>query len=1060
MKTSKRIALTIKTKEPMGIGDKLCYAKGTDVLTTKGWKPVEQITIEDICYTLNSKDIIELHNPTQIYTYATGGEMYELLSQQVDLRVTVNHNLYVQLRGRKNFELVQASEAIGKRVRHKKDGTWRGQTPEFFELPLLESLKEGKGYKQAQKASCRHTPIPMMAWLEFLGIFLANGSATICVRKDRNNSKEYIVSLASEKGQKHSISGDQYSWIKSVIESCGFSYHESPKYLRITSKQLTIYLKRFGHALNKYIPQEIFTYGKDAVAQLLKGLLGCDGAKTNSGSILYTTVSKQLAEDVQRLCLHNGWSANIKERPPAEDHDTWHLRYNVQIVRSKNQPQVNHGHVKTQKGQSEKLFISEEPVYGITIPNHILYVRRNGKPVWSGNSGKFGNKGVVAKIIPDDQMIQDEQGRPIDVILTSAGVVSRINPGQVLEAVAGKVAYKTGKPILIENFSGKDNIKWAKDLLKQNGLKDKETVFDPMTNKKIPGVLVGRSHLLKLFKSTDTNYAARNIAEYDVNQQPTRGGVEGSKSLGKMEFDALVAHNARNFLQESSTLKSQKNDEYWKALQLGYPTPPPKSSFAYDKFLNMLHGSGVRVDRQGQYMSLAPLTDGDIKDLSSGEIKEPKIVRAKDLAPEPGGLFDPAITGGLQGTKWSHIELAEPIVSPVFKEPARRLLGMTTAAFDTALSEHGGAHIKKELAKINLDTREKELLEEMKGKHADKLDGHVKQIKYIRALKKFGLTPDNAYVISRVPVVPPTIRPVLPGKGGQDVMYGDINPLYRDLLYVNNQFKEVKGVKELEDEKKKLRPVLQQAVGAVFGTEDPITSKSKARGHKGFLTYISGVTSPKTGYFQSKVVSKTQDVSGRGTVVPDNTLGMDEVGVPEDMLWGMYEKFVIRKLVLKGYPALEAQKLVEERSFAAREELMREVKERPVILNRAPTLHRYNMVGAFAVPVLGKTLRANPFMEKAMSMDYDGDTLMLHAPVGPKSVEEVKGMTLSNLLFSDKSKSDLLVFPQHESIMGVAHASQAKDIGGKVHKFKSKAEAMKAYHDGKITLGTAVEIEG
>ncbi len=695
----------------------------------------------------------------------------------------------------------------------------------------------------------------------------------------------------------------------------------------------------------------------------------------------------------------------------------------------------------------------------VKTPKRIAITVKTREPMGIGDklAGRYGNKGVVSEIVPDEQMIQDESGAPVDVLMTSAGVVSRTNPAQIIETAVGKVAEKTGKHITVENLTGRDNVQWAKDMLKKHKIKDKEVMFDPKTGKKIPGVFVGRQYILKLMKSTDTNYSARGLGSYDVNQQPTKGGVASAKALGKMEFDALIGHNARNVLREAATIKSQKNDEYWKAVQLGYPTPPPKAAFAYDKFLGMLTGAGVKVHREGNRLSLAPLTDKAVKEMSSGEIKEPKLIRAKGFQPEQGGLFDPALTGGLTGSKWAHINLAEPIVSPVFRDPARRLLGLTNPELDKLLEDKGGAHVQKELAKIDPATREKELLKSMKKKSASNLDGEVKQVKFLRALQSQGLRPDEAAIISKVPVVPPVFRPILPGKGGQEIIYGDINPLYRDLIYTNNQMKDVKKSKLLPGEEKRLRPTLNSAVGAVYGVNDPVTAKSKARGHKGFLTYISGVNSPKQGYFHSKLMKRTQDVAGRGTIVPDSTLGMDEVGLPEDMLWTMYDKFLVKKLVQNGYSALEANQMVQDRAPAASDILRRESLERPVIINRAPTLHRYSMIGAFPKMVPGKTIRVNPFVEEGMNADYDGDTMMIHVPVGNKAVDEAKQMTLSSMLYSDKSRNDLLVFPQHEAIMGVAHAA-ALDNKNKPVSFKSQGDAMKAYQDGKIDLGTRVKI--
>ena len=313
-----------------------------------------------------------------------------------------------------------------------------------------------------------------------------------------------------------------------------------------------------------------------------------------------------------------------------------------------------------------------EVVDVVKTPKRVAITVKTKEPMGIGDklAGRYGNKGVVSQIIPDAQMIQDEAGKPVDILMTSAGVVSRTNPAQIIETAVGKVAEKTGKPMIVDNLTGRDNVKWAKELLKKHKIKDKETLFDPMTGKKIPEVFIGRQYILKLMKSTDTNYSARGLGSYDVNQQPTKGGVSSAKALGKMEFDALVGHNARNILRESSTIKSQKNDEYWKAVQLGYPTPPPKAAFAYDKFLGMLTGAGVKVNRESNRLSLAPLTDEAVLEMSSGEIKEPKIIKAKGFTPESQGLFDPALTGGLTGSKWSHISLAEPIVSPVFRDPA------------------------------------------------------------------------------------------------------------------------------------------------------------------------------------------------------------------------------------------------------------------------------------------------------------------------------------------------------------------------------------------------------
>ncbi len=679
-------------------------------------------------------------------------------------------------------------------------------------------------------------------------------------------------------------------------------------------------------------------------------------------------------------------------------------------------------------------------------------------------SNRFGAKGVIAKIIPDHEMIQDEKGRPVDVLFTSLGIISRINPGQIVEAALGKVADHTGKPILVENFAPHDNVQYAKDMLAKHGLKDKETVFDPVTGKHIQGVFVGKSYILKLFKTTDSNWAAHGAQKYDINQQPSKGGDDGAKGIGKMEFDALLAHNARNILNEAASIKSQKNDEFWRAVQLGLPTPALKSPFAYDKFLNMLRGGGVNVSKRGSTMSLSPLTDNDILKMSSGVVKNSLMIRAKDLRPETGGLFDPTVLGGSDGTKFGHVPLHEKIVNPVFEEPVRRLLGLTQKGLHDLYTEKGGAHIADQLSKIDTSSKIAELRAATKTARGPVLDGLVKQIKYLTALKALDLTPDKAYVLSNLPIVPPIFRMVVPMKDGR-LQAGDANLLYRDAMLANEGIGKAKGI--IPDSKKgmlppselvPLRSHLYEAVGAVFGTHDPVSPTAEKRGAKGFLHAITG-TRPGNGFYQSKLMKRSLDVSGRATISPGVGLNLDEVGVPEDMLYGMYSKFIIGRLVRGGYSALDAEKMVKDRHPFAKEQLLIEAKERPVIINRAPTLDRYGIVAAYPKIISGKTIGLNPFMELGLVADFDGDAVQIHAPVTAAGIADAKKMTLSNLVFSDKMNRPLNVTPEMESVMGLGRLSRAANSNTVKH-FKNSGEALAAYHAGTLGLHDPVEIGG
>ena len=700
-----------------------------------------------------------------------------------------------------------------------------------------------------------------------------------------------------------------------------------------------------------------------------------------------------------------------------------------------------------------------EVIDAVKMPGRMTVTVKTHEPMHIGDKlcNRFGAKGVIAKILPDHEMIHDEKEQPVDLIFTSAGIVSRINPAQVVEAALGKVAEHTGKPILIDQFAPHDAVLHASDLLKKYGLKDKETVLDPVTGKKIPGVMVGRSYILKPFKTTDSNWSAHGAERYDINQQPGRGGADGAKAIGKMEFDGLVAHNARNILHEASSIKSQKNDEFWRAVQLGLPTPAPQTSFAYDKFLNMLQGAGVKVSKTGNRLALGPLTDADIVKMSSGALPTQlsnKILRAKDLAPEKGGLFDPVLTGGTSGTKWSHVDLHEPIVNPVFEEPVRRLLGLTQKEFRDLHGEHGGDYFRRELSKIDVDKRSDDLRAQTAKLKGAKLDDAIKQIKYLSALKEQNLTPQNAYVLSKMPVTPPIIRPILPLRDGT-LQVGDANLLYRDACLANQKLSDVKGVLPA-DQLHTPRLHLYDAVSAVFGLGDPVSPTAEKRQAKGYLAYITG-TRPGNGFFQSKIMKKQQDISGRATIAPDPTLNLDEIGIPSDMLHQMYGKFVIGRLVKRGYSAIDAQKMVEDKVPLAMQELLNESKERPVLVNRAPSLHRFSIFAAYPKLTSGKTIQLCPFAEKGTNADYDGDAMQVHAPVTPAGVADAKRMTLSNLIFADRKPNTLNVAPDMEAILGL-HRSTQPISNNKVKKFKSREAMMAAYHAGTLNLNDPIEI--
>ncbi len=370
-----------------------------------------------------------------------------------------------------------------------------------------------------------------------------------------------------------------------------------------------------------------------------------------------------------------------------------------------------------------------------TEGKEIRILMRSVKPMEIGDklTGLHGNKGIVSLILEDHEMPYiKETGKPVDILLNPASVTSRVNLGQLMETAAGKIALKTGQPYLVKNFSKKSNVVEINNELKQHGIPDAEEMIDPKSGKSLGKILTGPQYMLKLYKTSDQNWSARNVGGYDNTLQPTKGGEEGSKSVGFMEALGLLGSDARKNLKEIATLKSEENSEYWNKFLLGQPLPKPKTTFATEKFLDYLTGSGIKTSIKEGKITASPLTDSDILKMSNGELTDVTMISAKNLEPEKGGLFDPAITGGLRGTKWAHYKLAEPIANPVMEKSIKSLLGLSTKEFDgiakgsIGVRNHGKGSFSlvdittgKELKTMNVNTAKPVEEKEIEEKEED-----------------------------------------------------------------------------------------------------------------------------------------------------------------------------------------------------------------------------------------------------------------------------------------------------------------------------------------------------
>jgi DNA-directed RNA polymerase subunit beta' len=362
------------------------------------------------------------------------------------------------------------------------------------------------------------------------------------------------------------------------------------------------------------------------------------------------------------------------------------------------------------------------------------------------------------------------------------------------------------------------------------------------------------------------------------------------------------------------------------------------------------------------------------------------------------------------------------------------------------------------LSHVDPKTQIKQLCEDVQlTKSASKKDTIIKQIKYLAGLDRLGMKANEAYILHNVPVVPPVIRPATV-MGGNRIEFSDVNNLYKDHMVVNNALKNVKDylpASELITE----RAEAYNGLKAIVGLGDAISPNSRGRQVKGLLTQIKGTTGPKTGLFQSKVVSKKQDFSGRVTIYAEPNLGFNEAAVPEDQLWTMYKLHILRDLSRNGYNYIDATKAYEAKNPAAVASFNKMIKAVPLIINRAPTLMKSNITAVYPKPIKGTAMGINPLHLPFFAADYDGDAMSMFVPMSPEAVDEAKKKLLPQHQIFDARKGigHSMVAPGHEAILG-SMAMTAPDMSQEVKTFKTEEDCLAALKRGEVNEDTPVKI--
>lgn len=684
-------------------------------------------------------------------------------------------------------------------------------------------------------------------------------------------------------------------------------------------------------------------------------------------------------------------------------------------------------------------------------------------------SGRFGDKGIISHIIPNDEMPRDKDGKPYEVLLNPLGVVSRTNPAQIVEAALGKLAALTGKPFKVPDFQDEEDlIEFAIKKLNAAGLADTESIIDPRNERKIDNIFTGNRWFMKLHHTAESKNQGRGLGAYTAEMTPAKGGKEGAKRIGMLETNALLSHGATTVVSEGSMVRGQANPQYWAQYMSGFKPATPKVPYVYDKFVNSLRASGMNVIRDGSRMHIMALTDDDIDRMAgTRELKNVETVDWKTMEPVKGGLFDPELTGGHQsseggGNRWSYIRLQEPLPNPVMEEPIRRVLGLTKNKLNDIIAgkeelngQSGPGAIATALQKLNLDKEIAEARAAIGSGKKTARDEAIRKLGYLKSAKRLGIHPKQ-WVLSKAPVLPPAFRPVSTMGKNKLPLVADPNYLYKELFDANESLKKISerlGSENAGDE----RLGLYNAFKAVTGLGDPTHPKNQERQVKGILRHVFG-NSPKLGTVQRRLLGSTTDLVGRSVIAPDPDLDMDQVGIPETSAWSIYKPIIIRRLVRRGMARHDAARAVEEKSAAARQAMLQEMDEGVVIINRAPTLHRYGMMAARPRLVRGDVLKVSPLVVAGFGADFDGDAMQYHVPTSDEAKQEaLEKMLPSRNLFS-AATFGVHFLPSQEYIGGLYEASAQQQNRKKPLTFATVTDAVRAYKQGRISVGQPVEI--
>ncbi|WP_049871128.1 DNA-directed RNA polymerase subunit beta' [Desulfurispirillum indicum] len=372
--------------------------------------------------------------------------------------------------------------------------------------------------------------------------------------------------------------------------------------------------------------------------------------------------------------------------------------------------------------------------------------------------------------------------------------------------------------------------------------------------------------------------------------------------------------------------------------------------------------------------------------------------------------------------------------------------------YGSFVADMGAEAIREMLRKLDLDLLAIELRQDLQdATSVQKIKKLTKRLKVVEAFRKSGNKPEWM-ILEVIPVIPPELRPLVPLDGGRFAT-SDLNDLYRRVINRNNRLKRLMELQAPDIIIRNEKRMLQEAVDALFdnGKRGRVLRGPNKRPLKSLSDMLKG----KQGRFRQNLLGKRVDYSGRSVIVAGPELKMWQCGLPKKMALELFKPFIFQKLEQKGYAATikSAKKMVEKNRPEVWDILEEVIREHPVMLNRAPTLHRLGIQAFEPVLIEGKAIQLHPLVCTAFNADFDGDQMAVHVPLSTEAILEARILMLaSNNILSPASGKPITV-PTQDIVLGCYYMTREKrNARGEGMAFGSVEEVETAYSLNKIDL--------